>query len=178
MNSGSNRLIFLCGMMGTGKSQVGKQLARKLNLTFTDLDSIIESETGMTINQIFKIKGEPGFREIERDKLHQCTQQSDGVVALGGGTLQNQQLVDLVKNSGILIFIDTPEEILLKRLKRSRRRPMIHGLNHDELIQLIRKLLDERLPYYNQANIIIPGDAKNEENTTELIIKELNQYND
>ncbi len=175
MNPESKQIIFLCGMMGSGKSVIGKHLAKKLNLPFTDLDSQIESDTGMTINQIFEKVGESGFREIEKNTLIQSIHRSVGVVALGGGTLQNQQLVDLVKNSGILIFIDTPEEILLNRLKRSRRRPMIHGLNIDELRQLIRKLLDERKPFYTQADVIISGDAMNKDSTTDLIIKELNQ---
>lgn len=178
MNSKSDQVIFLCGMMGTGKSLVGKHLAKRLNFQFTDLDSEIESEAGMSIAQIFREKGESGFRDIEKKTLLHFVNRTNGVVALGGGTLQNQQLVDLVKNSGILIFIDTPEEILLNRLKRSKRRPMIHGLSHDELKQLIKKLLDERKPFYNQAHIIISGDAANKESTAELIIKKLKPYND
>ncbi len=173
MNQNNNQAIFLCGMMGTGKSLIGKHVARKLNLPFTDLDSQIESETGKKIPQIFEEKGESGFREIEKNTLINYLYDPKGVLALGGGSLQNQELVDLIKNSGILIFIDTPNEILLSRLKKSRRRPMINGLDTDQLKKLIEKLLEERKPFYNQANIIVSGAAKSYEITTDLIIKEL-----
>lgn len=178
MNQNSNQAIYLCGMMGTGKSVIGKHLAKKLNLPFTDLDSKIESETGKKIPQIFKEKGESGFREIEKTTLISYINHPKGVLALGGGSLQNQELVDLIKNSGILIFIDTPKEILFSRLKKSRRRPMIHGLDMNELKNLIEKLLDERKPFYHQANIIISGAAKSYEITTDLIVKELTKYDD
>ncbi|MEX2411615.1 MAG: shikimate kinase [Candidatus Paceibacterota bacterium] len=173
MNQNSNKAIFLCGMMGTGKSLIGKHVARKLNLPFTDLDSKIESETGKKIPQIFEEKGESGFREIEKKSLINYLKHPKGVLALGGGSLQNQELVNLIKNSGILIYIDTPNEILLSRLKKSRRRPMINGLDTDELKIMIEKLLEERKPFYNQANIIISGASKNYEITTKLIIQEL-----
>lgn len=178
MNQKRKQSLFLCGMMGTGKSLIGRHLAKKLNLPFTDLDHQIESETGKKIPQIFEEKGEPGFREIERETLINYLKHPNGVLALGGGSLQNQELVDLIKNSGILIFIDTPNEILLSRLKRSRRRPMINGLNMDELAELIKKLLMERKPYYHQADIIISGAAKSYENTTDLIIQDLIKIDD
>lgn len=176
MNQNIRRSLFLCGMMGTGKSLIGKHIARKLNVPFTDLDALIEFETGKTIPQIFEENGEHTFREIEKNTLIKYVNHSKGVLALGGGTLQNQQLVNLIKNSGILIFIDTPKEILLNRLKKSRRRPMIKGLNMDELNTLIEKLLEARTPFYNQANLIVSGASKIYEITTELIIKELKNY--
>ena len=173
MNQNRKKALFLCGMMGTGKSLIGKHVARKLNLPFTDLDSEIESKTGKTIPQIFEENGESGFREIERETLISFLNHPEGVLALGGGSLQNQELVDLIKNSGILIYIDTPIEILLSRLKKSRRRPMINGLETDELKNLIEKLLEERKPFYYQSNLIISGAAKSYEITTNLILKEL-----
>jgi len=180
MNLNLNRPVFLCGMMGTGKSVIGKSIAKKLHLPFTDLDSLIEAETGKSIPQLFKEFGEPEFRKIEKKTLIKYLDQlnSKSVLALGGGTLQNQQLVDLIKNSGILIYIVTPQEILLHRLKKSKRRPMISGLNTAELKSLIHKLLEERIPYYNQAHLIVSGTANKPEITTELIIKELKLYND
>lgn len=170
--------IFLCGMMATGKSLIGRHAAGKLNLPFTDLDTEIESETGKKIPRIFEESGESGFREIEKKTLLKYLDDPRGVLALGGGSLQNQELVDLIKNSGILIFIDTPVEILLSRLKKSRRRPLINGLDIDELRKLIEILLEERKPFYNQANIIISGAAKSYKITTDLMIKELIQYDD
>mgnify|MGYP003132193649 CR=1 FL=1 len=178
MNQHSKPAIFLCGMMGTGKSVIGKHLARKLNLPFTDLDTIIESDTGKKIPQIFEEIGEAGFREIERNTLARYLKHPKGVLALGGGSLQNQELVDLIKNSGILIFIDTPIEILISRLKKSRRRPMINGLDSQDLKMKIDKLLNERKPFYHQSNIIISGTAKSYEITTDLIIQELIKNDD
>lgn len=178
MNQKRKQALFLCGMMGTGKSLIGKYLAKKLNIPFTDLDTKIESETGKKIPQIFEEKGESGFRKIERNTLVNYLNYPNGVLALGGGSLQNQELVDLIKNCGILIFIDTPIETLLSRLKRSRRRPMINGLDLHELEMLIKKLIEERKPFYNQADIILSGDAKSHETTTNLIIKNLNNIDD
>lgn len=178
MSQNKKQALFLCGMMGTGKSLIGKHLASLLNLPFTDLDMQIEMDLGKKIPQIFEEKGESGFREIEKRMLIQYLNQPKGVLALGGGSLQNQELVDLIKNSGILIFIDTPIKVLLSRLKKSNRRPMVNGLGMDGLKILIEKLMEERKPFYNQADLIISGEAKNYETTTDLIIKELIKNDD
>ena len=149
--------IFLCGMMGTGKSAVGKELARLLNQPFTDLDKQIEASLSASVSEIFQSKGELFFRGMEQEVLSRFIRSKRGVLALGGGTLQNQQITDSVKSSGILIYINTPLPILLERLQRNNRRPLLHGLTPDQLKQKILQLTSEREIFYSQADIIAEG---------------------
>src|SRR6056297_3585119 len=92
--------IFLCGMMGAGKSTVGRPLAKKLQVPFFDLDQMIEDHEELTIPEIFEVKGEQIFRAIERKLIISQTDDMQGVMALGGGALQNQHLVDHIKLNG------------------------------------------------------------------------------
>ncbi len=168
--------IFLCGMMGTGKSVIGKLIAEQLKLPFHDLDILIEAEAGMKIPDIFDIKGEPYFRELEYNLLSGFAGSGPGVLALGGGSLQNQDITDLVKNTGILIFIDTPMEILVKRLGKNKKRPLIKNLDRDRLKQKIENLLKERLPFYRQAHITIQSKNMTPGETANEIIGKLSNY--
>lgn len=176
MHQKRKQSIFFCGMMGTGKSVIGKIVAGRLNLPFYDLDSLIESDEEITISEIFKNEGESGFRKIERKRLMEFVEKTNGVLALGGGSLQDQKIVNLLKDNGILIFIDTPKEILLERLTRNNRRPMLTNLDINERMALIGKLLQERRPYYEQAHITVSGALKNPNSISDLIINNLNQY--
>lgn len=149
--------VFLCGMMGTGKSAVGKELARLLKQPFTDLDKQIELSLSASVSEIFQTRGERFFREKEQEALSQYIRNNTGVLALGGGTLQDQQIIDRLKSAGILIYINTPIPILLERLQRSNRRPLLHGLTTDQLKQKILQLTSEREIFYSQADIIVEG---------------------
>lgn len=171
-----NRTYFLCGMMGTGKSAIGRKVADKLILPFHDLDILIEAEAEMKIPEIFEIKGEPFFRKLERELLSGFAGNSPGILALGGGSLQDQEITDLVKNSGILIFIDTPLNILVKRLAKNEKRPMIHDLKQHELRLKVEKLLKERMPFYSQAHITIKSAKMTVEETSDKIIEKLIEY--
>ncbi|MDZ7718898.1 MAG: shikimate kinase [Balneolaceae bacterium] len=166
--------VFLCGMMGSGKSTIGKKLAGKLDLPFTDLDTVIEESEGMTIPEIFEQKGESGFREIERKQLIQLAGGMEGVLALGGGSLQNQQIVDHLKIYGWLIFIDTSMDEILNRLSDPSGRPMLESSN--ELAKRIDSLFDERMQYYEQAHFSVQTENKSIEETTTEIVKKLTIY--
>lgn len=171
-----HKTYFLCGMMGTGKSAIGRRFADKLKLPFHDLDVLIEAEAGMKIPEIFKTRGEPYFRKLERDILSGFAGNEPGILALGGGSLQNQNITDLVKNNGILIFIDTPLNILIKRLNKNKKRPMINELNQHELQLKVERLLEERMPYYSQAHLTIKSEEMNVEETSDKIIEKLIEY--
>lgn len=171
-----NQTIFICGMMGTGKSVIGKKIAAQLKLPFHDLDLLIEAEAGMKIPEIFDLKGEPYFRQLESDLLSGFAGSGPGVLALGGGSLQNQEITDLVKNNGILIFIDTPLDFLVKRLGKNNKRPLIKELDQDRLKQKIESLLKERLPYYRQAHITIHSKKMTAFETANEIIEKLNKH--
>jgi len=168
--------VFICGMMGAGKSAVGKALAEHLDVPFSDLDDLIEESVGLTIPDIFEQHGENYFREIERELLKKNAKTVTGVMALGGGSLQNQQLVNELKSHGWLIFLNPSRQILLERLIKSDLRPMLKKLKEKELEQRIKNLLDERLPMYRQAHFSVkPGSGPMSE-AVDQIIKKFEQY--
>lgn len=165
--------VFLCGMMGAGKSTIGKLLAKKLDKPFLDLDRFIEEDTGMSIPEIFAEKGEKEFRNIERQLLKQLSQSTQGVVALGGGSLQNQHLTNHIKKNGLLVFLDVPVTELVNRLRSSENRPMLSG---SDTKTKITTLLEDRLPFYQQAHIIMKTGNLIEEEVVKKLFKKLQMY--
>lgn len=173
--------LFLCGMMGTGKSTIGRKLANRYGVPFRDLDNLIEEEAGRTIPEIFQTDGEEEFRRLERQILIKVSQTADGVTALGGGSLQNQHLTDHVKLQGWLIFLDTPADELISRLESSENRPMISDKESDERAEKIRHLMEKRRPLYSQAHITVEIGGLNpsqivEQITTKLAFYEQHHY--
>lgn len=168
--------LFLCGMMGSGKSTIGKQLAKQLQVPFSDIDSLIEEEAGKSIPEIFQNEGEEFFREIERKILVQDSQIAEGVVALGGGALQNQMITDHLKLQGWLVYLDCSAEILVQRLKRSQNRPMIANLGETELKEKIEFLLSERSKYYEQAHFSINCSKQSIQEILKELIQKLKIY--
>ncbi len=170
--------VFICGMMGSGKSTVGKILAEKLNVPFQDLDSLIAEEAGMSIPEIFEEKGETRFRSIERHLLMKESQTSKGILALGGGSLQNQQIVDQLKASGQLVFLKVSQSVLLERLSSEQHRPLLKDSKSSrrDLQKKISQLIDERLPFYTQAQIILETDGKTPQKIAEELTQKLKDY--
>lgn len=168
--------IFLCGMMGSGKTTVGKILAGKLDQPFTDLDEVIEKKEGMPIPEIFELKGETYFREAERNAMYQTISAGSGVVALGGGALQNQQIIEHLKINGLLIFLKAPRSVLLERLKKDSGRPLLQHTDDTTIRIKIDKLLEERIPLYNRSHITIHTERMNPEEISESIIRKMKAY--
>lgn len=154
--------IFICGMMGAGKSTIGKILADKLNLPFKDLDEMIVKQEEMPIPKIFSQKGEPYFREVEKKLLIKSSQTFNGIMALGGGSLQDQRIIDHLKIFGWTVFLEVSQSVLLNRLIKGTNRPLLNtGQSNDvaALEKKIQTLLDERNPFYRQAHITINCDG-------------------
>lgn len=154
------RKLFLCGFMGAGKSTIGKELAVSFSVPFRDLDAAIVDRAGRDIPSIFNEEGEEAFRSYERSCLLEQVRHFEGVLALGGGSLQNQQIVDHLKINGLLIFIDTSISVILDRISKDTNRPLLvdeRGRVKSE--EILKKELTERyekrLPYYRQAEITI-----------------------
>jgi shikimate kinase len=175
MKPETSRQIFLCGMMGSGKTTVGRKLASELNLPFTDLDQHIEDEQNLTIPEIFNKMGEPAFREIEHQTLKRVVMSPNeiGVFSLGGGSLQNQHLVDLLKENGILVYLECHIDTLFARLKNKTGRPMLTGQQDHELRNRLAKLLAQRQPLYRQAHITINNNSLT---PTEAVNKIINYF--
>lgn len=168
--------IFLCGMMGAGKSTVGQTLAKILQVPFYDLDQVIENHEKQTIPEIFETGGEEAFRKIERQLLIAHTDEMEGVLALGGGSLQNQLIVDHIKLNGWLVYLNPPLETILARLKDKSGRPMISDHDSGKIKDRVHTLIHERAPFYNQAHITVKTATLTPDETADLIIKKLSFY--
>ena len=149
--------LFLLGFMGSGKSSLAKKLAKKLQLTFLDLDKEIEKKKGCSISEIFSKDGEVAFRKLENEQLKELIQkQSNFVMACGGGTVCFYDNMSLINNSGSSIFLDVDEKILFGRLKEAKdERPLIKSLSETELKTFVHEKLKERRPFYESADLII-----------------------
>ncbi|AGL02066.1 shikimate kinase [Desulfoscipio gibsoniae] len=144
--------IILIGFMGTGKSSLGRRLARRLGYKFIDTDSAIEKVTGKTVAQIFRKDGEIRFRSEEKLQVRKLSGQSGLVVATGGGTVLDQENVDLLKQNGIFICLRADPEIILQRVKNKKRRPL---LSRGDLWENITRLLKERDSSYEIAELTV-----------------------
>ena len=152
--------IVLTGFMGSGKSAVGRMLARQLNRPFRDLDQVIEEGEKRSIAAIFRSEGETHFRKLEYAYLKDILSMPALVVALGGGALQQQNVMDLVKKKGIMAYLNVPEDTLFQRLADDRKRPLLRGergeqLNDRELRAKIHAMLIEREPLYRRADVTL-----------------------
>ncbi len=142
--------IVLTGLMGTGKSALGKMLAESLGLPFYDSDHVIEQRAGITINEIFELYGEPKFRETETKTILELLEGGPCVIATGGGALTNAPVLDAVKEKALSIWLKTDIPTLLKRLEQSKTRPL---LKHDNPQAVLEDLLAKRGPLYEQMSI-------------------------
>ncbi len=143
------------GFMGSGKTKVGKRLAKLLRRPFVDTDAHIVKEIGLSINEIFEKKGEAGFREIERNVI-QCLSETDGcVISLGGGAVLHPENWENITRSGITIALSYPAEILAARLAGKKDRPLLDQASESERLDRIRELLAKREPYYRRANFFL-----------------------
>ena len=136
-------------MMGVGKSTIGKILAKKLNYNFVDVDKIIEKKEGSSINSIFKNKSESYFRKIENDISLLELKKNNTVISLGGGAFLNNTLRKSVKRLSISFWLDIPVDDLIKRLRKSRQRPLLFNKNVRETV---KKIYFDRKKIYNEAD--------------------------
>jgi shikimate kinase len=166
----NNKLnISLCGMMGSGKSAIGKILANKLDYNFIDVDKIIEIDAGKTIKKIFEEDGEQYFRDLEEKITINILELKETIVSLGGGAIINKNIRGSIKKNSYNIYLNVNIDILTKRLQNSKTRPLIYKKNlKKELINLI----GIREKFYRKADLIVKNE-KNIIETTENIIKKI-----
>ena len=156
--------IYLIGFMGTGKTVVGKLLAKKLGLEFIDLDDVIEEKEGIKISEIFKQKGEPYFRKVEKEVVRDISQKSGLVIGCGGGVVLDKDNLVNLKKTGTVICLEARAEVILNRTKTTNHRTL---LNVEDPKKKIEELLSQRVPFYSQAHFTI--------DTSRLNIKEVAQ---
>ncbi len=145
--------IFLTGFMGTGKSKIGFLLARLLGRDFVDTDRLIEERAGRTIPEIFAGQGEEGFRQVEHECVAEVVRRRNAVVALGGGAIAQERNWEVVRKAGVLVCLEASAEAILERVSRKEDRPLLAGLSQREKLEEIRRLLAERAPFYQRADI-------------------------
>ena len=160
--------LLLTGMMGVGKSTVGKKLAEKLKLKFIDIDQIIEKKEKRTIKEIFEDKGEGYFRKIEKKISLEELKKSNAVIALGGGAFMDSSIRKEAKNLSISFWLDLGLESLLIRLKNVKKRPL---LNQDRLEESVNKIYSQRKKIYNKSNFKIKCNLMNVDQIVDKIVK-------
>ncbi|MBO0929478.1 shikimate kinase [Fibrella aquatilis] len=158
--------IFLIGMPSSGKTTLGKRLARELHYHFTDTDRVIQREEGLTVAQLFEKFGEDHFRELEARVLRTIKPGANLVVATGGGMPIYHDNMAYIKATGVSVFLDVPPEFIWERMllhaeqhpNEQAERPLFRA-NDTELLTNLRLKYQSRLPIYQQADIIISGNA-------------------
>ncbi|MGB3465890.1 MAG: shikimate kinase [Cyclobacteriaceae bacterium] len=161
--------IFLCGMPGSGKTCLGKELAGYLSYDFIDLDDVIVQKEGKKITEIFSDSGEDYFRTVESEVLRRITEnnaEKNVVISLGGGTPCFHNNMHYVNLSGISLFIDPPVEVLVNRMldiNEISKRPLLASGDKDEVFRQLNSRYEQRLRYYKEAKIKIKGDESIEQ---------------
>jgi len=169
----NGRSIVLVGMMGAGKSSVGRRLAKALDLPFVDADTEIEKAAGMSIPDIFATHGEPEFRAGERRVVARLLEEGLSVIATGGGAFIDDGTREKVRARGISVWLKAEVDVLLKRVKKRGGRPL---LKNGDPEQILRDLLAQREPIYALADItVISQDVPHEAMVAETL-REIGQH--
>ncbi|MBI5328387.1 MAG: shikimate kinase [Deltaproteobacteria bacterium] len=158
--------IVLTGFMGTGKSSVGRRLAKELNLKFVDTDDLIEKKAGMGISEIFAKFGEGYFRLLESKVIHEISSNTDMVIATGGGAIINPLNFETLKRNGTIICLTASIDEIFSRIGKGDERPLISEGDNKEVIS---NLLKAREPFYKKTDFIIDTTAK----TVGEVVKEI-----
>lgn len=154
--------IFLIGFMGSGKSFLGQYLAEKYHLPFIDLDIYIAKQEQKTIAQLFALYGEDGFRQKENYHLQTLiTKSFEGIIACGGGTPCFYDNITLMNKNGTTIFLNTSIMTIYERLQHDTIRPLLTNYTASARLPFLTQKLEERLPYYNQAQYILDDEQIN-----------------
>ncbi len=165
--------IILVGPMGSGKTTIGRQLAKQLNMSFFDSDHEIEAKTGANIPLIFELEGEQGFRKRETAMLDELSQKNNTVLATGGGAVLALENRKMLRQRGIIIYLSATMEQLWERTRMDKNRPLLQTENPREKIAA---LLEQRDPLYKEiADIIIDTGTGNVKSTLKQIITQLNR---
>ena len=163
--------IVLVGPMGSGKTTVGRRLAHELNQDFFDTDHEIIHKTGVTIDHIFDIEGEEGFRERESKILENLCQMSNIILATGGGIVIQSKNREILKNTGLVVYLSSSVDQLLRRTSKSKTRPLLE--NSVDRKKTITELVEARDVYYREvASFVVDTTGKKLHEVINVIIRE------
>lgn len=165
--------IFLVGLMGSGKTTIGRALAKRLNMQFVDADHEIESRTGASITLIFEIEGEASFRQREADVIRDLTQQQGMVLATGGGAVLNEESRRYLRERGTVVYLRASVSSLVQRTSHDRNRPLLQTTDPRARIET---LMRERAPLYEEvAHITVETGRPNVQTVVQNILSQLEQ---
>jgi shikimate kinase len=170
----AGRSIVLVGLMGAGKSSIGKRLAHRLGLDFVDADNEIERAAGCTIEEIFARFGEPSFRDGERRVIGRLLEDRAPIVlATGGGAFMDEETRARVRERGVSVWLRAELDVLHRRVSRRSNRPL---LKQGDPREVLRRLIDIRHPVYAQADIVVDSDDSPPETMVERVIDALRAH--
>lgn len=167
------RTIALVGLMGVGKSSVGRRLANALGLPFRDADSEVEAAAGRSISDIFAELGEPAFREGERRVIARLLDMPPHVLATGGGAFMNPDTRALIKDKALSVWLKTDLDVLARRIGRKNTRPLIAG---KDPLDVLKAQAEVRYPVYAEADVVVETGDTPHHHTVDQVIRALSAY--
>jgi shikimate kinase len=173
--NGVGKSIALIGMMGAGKSSVGRCLHRRTGLALHDTDAIVATNFGMTIPEIFAEHGEKKFRAAETEALHSIQTEEQTIIVTGGGIVSRKENVDILRSQAVIVWLDADEETLFARAARKRNRPLLQTKNPRKAFS---QILGARKPFYaNIADIRVDTSVLTDEEVAVAILAKLRRMN-
>lgn len=170
-----DKVIFLCGFSGSGKTHTGEILARKIKYEYTDTDITVEETLNKSIPEIFAKLGEAKFRFAESDVIRMAVTRPPHVISLGGGAIRDEHSLDFIKGSGRLVYLKASAETIYDRLLKSHMRPLLEAVSRDEdadrevILERINVLLSAREVFYLKADDVVDTEGKSVEEVAEEI---------
>ena len=171
----NEKIILLVGLMGSGKTSVGKRLAKKLGLPFVDGDQEIEKAAGLPLVDVLKCFGQEEYRAGEARVMKRLLQGAPCVLASGGGSFVPAQTRELAKEHAVTVWLKADVDVLYQRTAGRRRRPFIEG-NDEHLKNKLEEYIREEYPYYSEADIVVETKEEAVDNTVNRVIDAINNY--
>ena len=165
-----SKSIVLTGLMGSGKSAIGKVLSERMGVPLSDTDKIIEKEVGKTINEIFNDSGEKYFRQVEEKVVGRVLDKTAHIISTGGGSILSPKTRNAIKSKSFSIWVQCNVDIILNRIHDQEKRPLLKNKN---ILDTLVKKNKERIKFYRQADSHIVNENSNIQMTVEAIVKEL-----
>lgn len=163
--------IALIGFMGVGKTTIGNELSKRLDMELIDTDKFIQEKMNISVQEIFKKYGEKDFRQIEKDVIRELNKKRNLIISCGGGVCLNEENIENIRKNNKVILLKASSETILKRLENDRKRPLLNGKMNKEYIEKI--IEDRKENYHRAADIIIHTDGKSVEEITGEIMEKL-----